>query len=187
MMSRQRQRTIAIGCGLVLALLAATTIAAAQEQSTILQLAQQNNSGVSGTATFTPSGGGLTVSLKVNGAGAGPQPAHIHEGSCAQLNPTPQFTLTSVTNGSSTTTLQVTLPALAASPHAVHMHKSADEISVYVACADINPASLPRTGQADSTTGLVSGAAGLSFLGLGLGLLLQRRAQRRSLSKPVAP
>jgi LPXTG-motif cell wall-anchored protein len=182
MMSRQRQRTIAVGCGLALALLGATTIAAAQEQSTTLQLVQQNNSGISGTATFTPSGGGLKVELNVTGAGAGPQPAHIHPGSCAQLDPTPQFTLSSVANGSSTTDVQSTFQALAATPHAVHMHKSVDEVSVYVACADIKPASLPRTGQAESTTGMVSGAAGLSLLGLGL--LLRRRAQRRS-SKPI--
>ncbi len=178
-MLRQRQRKIAIGCGLIVALLAATTtVAAAQQQATTLQLVQQNNSGISGTATFTPSGGGLTVDLKVTGAGAGPQPAHIHGGTCAQLNPTPDFTLASVTNGSSTTTLQTTLQTLAATPHAVHMHKSADELTVYVACADINPASLPRAGQSDSTIGLVFGAVGLSLAGLGL--MLRRRS-----TKPV--
>ena len=176
-MLRHRQRTIALGCGLVLALWAATTtIAAAQQQATTLQLVQQNNSGISGTATFTSSGGGLTVDLKVTGAGAGPQPAHIHGGTCAQLNPTPEFSLSSVTNGSSTTTLQTTLQSLAATPHAVHMHKSVDELSVYVACADINPASLPRTGEADSTTGLMFGMVGLSLAGLGL--LLRRRASK---------
>jgi LPXTG-motif cell wall-anchored protein len=179
MMLRQRQRKFAIGCGLIVALLAATTtIAAAQQQATTLQLVQQNNSGISGTATFTPSGGGLTVDLKVTGAGAGPQPAHIHGGTCAQLNPTPDFTLASVTNGSSTTTLQTTLQTLAATPHAVHMHKSADELTVYVACADINPAALPRAGQSDSTIGLVFGAVGLSLAGLGL--MLRRRS-----TKPV--
>jgi len=182
MMSRQRQRTIAVGFGLVLALLAATSIAAAQDQSTTLQLVQQNNSGISGTATFTPSGGGLRVDLKVTGAGAGPEPTHIHPGSCGQLDPTPQFTLSSVTNGSSTTDIQTTMATLTSSPHAVHMHKSVDEVSVYVACADITPTSLPRTGQSESMTGLIGGAAGLSLLGLGL--LLRRRAQRRS-AKPV--
>ena len=177
-MLRQRQRKIAIGCGLIVALLAATTtVAAAQQQATTLQLVQQNNSGISGTATFTPSGGGLTVDLKVTGAGAGPQPAHIHGGTCAQLNPTPDFTLASVTNGSSTTTLQTTLQTLAATPHAVHMHKSADELTVYVACADINPASLPRAGQSDSTIGLVFGAVGLSLAGLGL--MLRRRSTKQ--------
>jgi LPXTG-motif cell wall-anchored protein len=179
MMLRQLHRTVTIGSGLVVVVLAATTtIAAAQQQATTLQLVQQNNSGISGTATFTPSSGGLTVDLKVTGAGAGPQPAHIHGGTCAQLSPTPEFTLASVTNGSSTTTLQTTLQSLAATPHAVHMHKSADELSVYVACADINPSSLPRTGEADSTTGLIFGAVGLSLAGLGLIL-------RRRWAKPV--
>jgi LPXTG-motif cell wall-anchored protein len=182
-MLRQRQWTITIGCGLVLALLAATTTIAAAQGTATLQLVPQNNSGIGGMATFTQSGGGVMVDLKVTGAGAGPQPAHIHEGTCAQLNPTPKYTLASVTNGSSNTTLQTTFQALAATPHAAHLHKSADEISVYVACADITPASLPRTGQAESTTGLVSAAFGLSLLGLGL--MLRRRAQRRS-SKPVA-
>jgi len=173
-MSRQRQWTIALGCGLGLALLAATTIAAAQGQSSTLQLVQQNNSGISGTATFTPSGTGLRVDLKVTGAGAGPEPAHIHPGTCAQLDPTPQFTLTSVTNGSSTTDVQTTVAALVASPHAIHLHKSVDEFSVYVACADINPTSLPGTGNAaDSPIGLISAAAGMSLLGVGL--LLRRR------------
>jgi LPXTG-motif cell wall-anchored protein len=175
----RRQRQLALGCGLVVALLAATTAIAAAQQATTLQLAQQNNSGISGTATFTPSGGGLTVDLKVTGAGAGPEPAHIHGGTCAQLNPTPEFTLASVTNGSSTTTLQTTLQSLAATPHAVHMHKSADELSVYVACADINPSTLPRTGESDSTTGLIFGAVGLSLAGIGL--MLRRRS-----AKPAA-
>jgi LPXTG-motif cell wall-anchored protein len=172
----RRQWQLALGCGVVVALLATTTAIAAAQQATTLQLVQQNNSGISGTATFTPSGGGLTVDLKVTGAGAGPQPAHIHGGTCAQLNPTPEFTLASVTNGSSTTTLQTTLQSLAATPHAVHMHKSADELSVYVACADINPSTLPRTGESDSTTGLIFGAVGLSLAGIGL--MLRRRSAK---------
>src|SRR5947208_510955 len=111
-MSLRRQQIVAIGCGLGLALISATSNVAAQ-QATTLQLNQQNNSGISGTATFTPSGGGLSVDLKVTGAGAVPQPDHIHGGTFAQLNPTPEFTLASVTNGCSTTTLQTTLQALA--------------------------------------------------------------------------
>jgi LPXTG-motif cell wall-anchored protein len=175
----QRQWKIAVGCGLGMALLGVTTIAAAQDQATTLQLVAQNNSGINGTATFTSSDGGLKVDLKVTGAGAGPEPAHIHPGSCAQLDPTPQFTLASVTNGVSSTDLQTTFQALAATPHAIHMHKSVDEVSVYVACADIKPASLPATGQAEATTGLLSVAAGLSLLGVGL-LLRRRRTQPMS-------
>src|SRR4051794_14737377 len=136
-MLQQGRRILAVGFGAVLALVLATTIAAAQEQAMTLQMTAQNGSGISGTATFTPSGSGLRVDLKVTGAGAGPEPAHIHPGTCTQLDPTPEFTLPSVSNGTSTTDLQTTLQTLTASPHAVHMHKSVDEVSVYVACADI--------------------------------------------------
>jgi LPXTG-motif cell wall-anchored protein len=94
------------------------------------------------------------------------------------LNPTPQFPLQSVTNGSSTTEIQTSLQALASTPHAVHLHKSADELSVYVACADINPAALPRTGEADNVVGVASGVAGLSLLVLGL--VVRRFAGRRA-------
>ena len=182
-MSGHWQRTIAPFFSALLALLAATTSAVAQAQSSTLQLAAQNNSGISGTAAFTTQADGLRVDIKVTGAGAGPQPAHVHEGSCAQLNPTPQFSLASVTNGSSTTVLQTTVQALTASPHAIHLHKSADELTVYVACADITPASLPNTGQAGSSTGLVSVLAGLSLAGFGV--LWRRRAQRSALKPPT--
>jgi LPXTG-motif cell wall-anchored protein len=160
----------------LVALLSGTTIAGAQESPLTLQMTSQNNSGISGTATFTQSGGNVRVAINVTGAGAGPQPSHIHEGSCAQLDPAPKFSLLSVTNGASSTDVQTTLQALTSTPHAVHIHKSADELSVYVACADIAPRALPRTGEAESATGPLSALAGLSLLGLGL--LLRRRASR---------
>jgi LPXTG-motif cell wall-anchored protein len=175
-MSLHRQRILAIGAGLGLALVSATSSVAAQ-QATTLQLNQQNNSGISGTATFTSAGSGLRVQINVTGAGAGPEPTHIHPGTCSQLDPTPQFTLTSVANGTSTTDIQTTMQALVATPHAIHMHKSVDEVSVYVACADITPGALPRTGEAESNIGVIAGIAGLSLAAAGL--LLQRLARRR--------
>jgi LPXTG-motif cell wall-anchored protein len=178
MMRPQLQRAIALGCSVLIALLSGTTIAVAQEQPLRLQMTAQNNSGISGTATFTQSGGSVRVDIAVTGAGAGPQPSHIHEGSCTQLNPTPQFSLLNVTNGASTTEVQATLQTLTSTPHAVHIHKSADELSVYVACADIAPAALPRTGETDSAKGPLSALAGLSLLGLGL--LLRRMAHSRA-------
>jgi Cu/Zn superoxide dismutase len=164
-----------VATGLLL-VLGVTTIAAAQEQPLTLQMTQQNSSGMSGTAMFTPTNSGLRVDLKVSGAGAGPEPAHIHPGSCTQLDPTPQFTLQAVTNGSSTTDVNTTLQALTASPHAIHLHKSNDELSVYVACADITPARLPATGEVESDTGLRTGLVGLGLAVLGIVLLgLARR------------
>jgi Cu/Zn superoxide dismutase len=173
---RRQHSVIAIVTGLIVAL-GVTTIAAAQSQTLTLPLAAQNNSGVAGTAVLTQMGSNVRVEIKVTGAGAGPQPAHIHEGSCAQLNPTPQYTLLNVTNGSSTTDIQTTLQSLTASPHAVHLHKSADELSVYVACADIAPGSLPRTGAVDASTGFTGLLLGLSLVGLGF--VLRARVLRR--------
>jgi LPXTG-motif cell wall-anchored protein len=175
---RRHQSVIAIATALMLALLGAATVAAAQGQTLTLQLASQNNSGISGTAVFTQTGSNVHVEIKVTGAGAGPQPAHIHEGTCSQLNPTPQYSLLNVTSGSSTTDVPSTIQALTATPHAIHLHKSADELSVYVACADIVPSSLPRTGDADSTPGLIGLVSGLALLGVGL--IVRTRARRRS-------
>jgi hypothetical protein len=41
-----------------------------------------------------------------------------------------------VTNGVSITELDGSIQDLTSAPHAIHMHKSPDEMSIYVACAD---------------------------------------------------
>ena len=101
------KRPLILGAALALGLVTTfgqAPLAGAQGQNATVNLATQNNSGVSGTATLTDLGGGRTrVEVTVNGADAGPQPAHIHEGTCANLNPAPKFPLTSITNGTSTT------------------------------------------------------------------------------------
>lgn len=159
-----------------LAVLGAVSIAVAQGQTLTLTLATQNNSGITGTATLTDLGGGKSrVEIKASGAGSVPRPAHIHEGSCAQLNPTPAFSLANVTDGASSTEINASLQQLTSSPHAVHMHKSPDELTVYVACADVNAAgasaSLPRTGDVDgSWVGLGLVLAGLVLGGAGYAL-----------------
>ncbi|HET6316860.1 MAG TPA: LPXTG cell wall anchor domain-containing protein [Chloroflexota bacterium] len=177
-MVRRRDNLFAMVCGLVIALVGVTTAGAAQSQPQTLQLNAQNNSGISGTATLSESGGRTRLELKVTGAGAGPEPAHIHAGSCAQLDPTPTFTLQPVSNGASSTEVNATVAMLTETPHAVHMHKSADELSVYVACADITPGSLPRTGDAKSPlSGPWLALAGLSSVVLG-GLVVWRSRRR---------
>ncbi|MBV8718553.1 MAG: hypothetical protein JOZ65_26105 [Chloroflexi bacterium] len=184
-MKRWQRPTIAV-LGLLLLLLSATpATVGAQAQSLTLNLAAQNNSGISGTATLTDLGGGKTrVAIQVDGAGAGPEPAHIHPGSCAQLVPTPAFTLTNVTNGSSTTDVDSSLDQLMAQPFAVHMHKSFDELTVYVACADIvqgqnRPGTLPRSGggPGDDPIPTYAIVAGLALLGAGFFLGLRRSSR----------
>ncbi len=174
---------VALGCGL-LAVAAIAPLAGAQGQTLTLTLTPQNNSGITGTATLMDLGGGKTrVAVQANGAGAGPEPAHIHPGSCSQLDPTPAFSLNSVTNGSSTTDVDSSLQQLTASPFAVHMHKSADELTVYVACANIaggaQPGTLPRSGDlGDPRPAQAAVIVGMSLVQAGFAL--RRFARRRA-------
>lgn len=187
-MKRWRWPTVPVLGFLLLVLSATPVTVAAQAQSLTLNLATQNNSGITGTATLTDLGDGKTrVVIQANGSGAGPEPAHIHPGSCAQLNPTPAFTLTNVTNGSSTTDVDGSLEQLTAQPYAVHMHKSLDELTVYVACADIvqgqnRPGTLPRSGggPVDDPVPTYTIVAGIILVGAGffLGLRRSRRPSR---------
>jgi len=111
----------------------------------------QNGSGISGTATLTDLGNGQTrVDISVTGfQGGTPSPAHIHLGTCATLNPAVLYPLTDVVNGTSTTTVNVTTATLLAQPHAINIHKSAQEATVYVGCGTIAaraPSGMPATG-----------------------------------------
>ena len=104
-----------------------------------IQLGAQNNSGISGTATLTDLGNNQTrVVINVTGfQGGTPSPVHIHDGTCASLNPAVKYPLTNLVDGKSETTVPVALSALLAQPHAINAHKSAQEATVYVACGNI--------------------------------------------------
>ncbi len=102
-----------------------------------VKISAQNGSGESGSATLTQTGGALVVKLTLTG-GSGQQPAHIHKGTCAKLNPAPAYPLTTVSGGTSTTTLKnVTLTQLTAGTYAINVHKSTTDIKDYVACGNI--------------------------------------------------
>ena len=106
----------------------------------MINLAAQNNSGISGTATLKQEEGKVKVSLDLSGTPAGvTEPAHIHMGAC----PNPgaiKYPLSSVVNGKSETTLgNITLARLKTElPLAINVHKSAEEAGVYVSCGDLN-------------------------------------------------
>ena len=193
-MVRQRALVVALAAGMLMVPVAASTAVA--QQSATLNLAPGSDSGITGTATITQTTPNrLRVEIRATGAGAGPQAAHIHQGSCAQLNPAPVFSLATVANGASTTEVDGTLQQLTASPHAIHMHRSADELAVNVACADVQmggqagagrqagmagqPGSLPRSGDAASLTGLVAGFSGAGIAMVSAGYALWRRPRRR--------
>jgi hypothetical protein len=103
-----------------------------------VQLTPQNNSGESGSATLTEQGAKTKVVVAINGAPAGvAQPLHIHKGTCAQLDPKPAYGLTTLTDGKSETTVDVSLNALQVGGFAINGHKSAQDANTYVFCGNI--------------------------------------------------
>lgn len=112
------------------------------DDSVTVQLNEQNGSGESGTATLTKSGNDRTkVVIALAHSPAEPQPAHIHKGSCDNLDPTPEYPLQSVANGSSATTVAASLKSLEDNSFAVNVHKSASDLQTYIACGDIGSGS----------------------------------------------
>ena len=103
-----------------------------------LDLVEQNDSGISGEVELSPtSEGQVEVEIEVDGSDGGPHPAHIHAGTCADLDPTPEFPLEDVVDGRSETTVEVSPTDLFAGSYAVNVHESAENVDVYVACADL--------------------------------------------------
>ena len=107
--------------------------------SAAAKLAPQNNSGESGTATLTKAGDNQTkVVLEVKGApSGGPQPVHIHKGTCDKLDPKPTYPLSPLVNGKSETTVNASLDSLEKGGYAINGHKSPQEVSTYVFCGTI--------------------------------------------------
>jgi plastocyanin len=105
--------------------------------------------------------GGLFIAAAVGGAAqegtpsaggvAHAHPAHIHLGTCDELDPNPTFMLTDVTPvvsepgaapalpvERSVTTLDVSLDDLRAGGYAVNIHQSAEDIGTYIACGNLS-------------------------------------------------
>ena len=160
--------------------------------------AQQGTATVTMSAATGPDGGGSqtgTVTLTANGSqtevviniDASPdgatveQPGHIHSGTCDNLPSSLlaiEYPLTNVVNGASTTTVDATLESLHKGVFAVNIHKSGDELGVYVSCGNIPPAlaGVPGTGgpppaYSDSVSAqvyLLIAAGALALLGGGV-------------------
>lgn len=103
-----------------------------------VELEEQNGSGQSGTATLSALGEGKTrVTIQLSNPGADPQPAHIHPGTCDELDPTPAFPLDNVAGGMSDTEVDVALDELQANAFAINVHKSEAEVETYVSCGNV--------------------------------------------------
>jgi hypothetical protein len=96
-----------------------------------------NDSGVTGTVSFSDLGGKTGVDVEVIPAGNLDMPAHIHPGTCDNLTPQPKFPLENVKNGASKTVVPVPIDELFAGNLAVNIHHSNDDLKTYTACVDI--------------------------------------------------
>jgi hypothetical protein len=155
----------------LIAMLAAFALPAApsQAQSSTLTLVlkEQNGSGQNGTAVIFSKGNGVQVSLSLTNGTTEPQPAHIHKGTCANLDPKPALPLSSVVSGRSDTDVLITLADLEKGGYAINVHKSAAEVGTYVACGDILGLTTlpPYTGPIVGPGGTVSPYPGMPVTG----------------------
>jgi hypothetical protein len=131
-----------LACGPVFAVTAPSPSGSPQT----IRIAPQNGSGESGTATFTSTEGNKTkVQVKLKGQPKGvQQPAHLHAGGCANLDPKPKYGLENVVNGKSTTVVPVDAGVLFQEGLALNVHKSAQDVQTYVACGDLSKANLAK-------------------------------------------
>jgi Cu/Zn superoxide dismutase len=126
--------------GILAAIAAVALLGAALGEVTkiTVPLRAQNGSGESGTATLTQKGKDVLVSLQLNNAPKTAQPAHIHAGTCAKLNPSPKYPLKNVANGKSVTTIHnLILGDLTEGEFSINVHKSTTDLKTYVACGFI--------------------------------------------------
>jgi hypothetical protein len=115
-------------------------VESAIQDALTLDLEEQNNSRISGTVAVTPtSDGDVEVEIELDGSEGGPHPAHIHPGTCENLDPEPQWPLEDVVDGRSKTTVDVSLDDLGLEEYAVNVHESPENADRYVACADLRP------------------------------------------------
>jgi hypothetical protein len=106
----------------------------------VYALKAQNGSGEYGTFALKPHGNKTTIEVHLVGAPSGiPQPAHLHPGTCAKLNPAPKYPLKSLVNGISETSVDVPMATLLSDHLALNVHESAANLPKYVACGNVGP------------------------------------------------
>jgi hypothetical protein len=114
-----------------------TPASASSSNEVIVELAEQNGSGESGTATLTATGASTRVVLELKNPTTDSQPAHIHRGTCETLDPDPLHGLVNVIQGRSETEVNVPLSELTAGGLALNVHQSNAKLDEYVACGNL--------------------------------------------------
>lgn len=125
---------------LALVALGGVTLVAAHAATTTVTVDMKalNGSGETGTAAVSQESDGVKVVVTLKNAPADAQPTHIHIGTCGNIKAAPEYSLESVTNGTSTTVVKgVTLDDLLKGHYAINVHKSTSDLGTYVSCGDI--------------------------------------------------
>jgi Cu/Zn superoxide dismutase len=129
--------------------------------SMTVDLAAQNDSGITGSATLTAAGDQTRVVVTLTGdTPKASHPSHLHDGTCDDLDPAPQYPLANVVNGTSTTTIKATLDDLRSEPYALNVHKSNDDLETYVACGDLESSGDASTSDETASTDTSSDSSG---------------------------
>ncbi|MBV8636463.1 MAG: hypothetical protein JO322_00115 [Candidatus Eremiobacteraeota bacterium] len=104
-----------------------------------VNMGAQNSSKQDGMASVKDVSGGVLVKIALENTPSGSsEPAHIHKGTCAKLDPAPWKPLSNVVGGKSTTTVPgLTVADLKKAHYAVNVHKSTSDLKTYVSCGDL--------------------------------------------------
>ncbi len=149
-----RKRTHVVVLALAAVVLTLTACGGGEEESeqqaagekVVVELGEQNGSGQNGTATLAPVGDGSTkVTVALENPPMEAQPAHVHPGSCDDLDPQPAYALANVEGGNSETTIKAPLDELTGGDFAINVHKSEKDAETYVACGGIGSGEAPES------------------------------------------
>ncbi|HEX2916072.1 MAG TPA: CHRD domain-containing protein [Chloroflexia bacterium] len=157
--------------GVLILILATASMAFAQSASTLnLTMSPKGGSNVSGTATVTQAGNGITVTVNLSGFDANSAHAgHIHQGKCAGPDEGVKFVLNTINadasgKGSATTNVaNATFAAVTDGNHYIQYHAAATPPGAGVTCADIPAGGTGQGGASNTPTGApASGLGGSS-------------------------
>src|SRR4051794_38737288 len=109
-----KKMAIVILAALVAFTFGPTSHSFAQSKVVRVSLIDENGSGEDGSAQLTDMGDGTTMVelIMLNAPEGSDQPAHIHKGSCANLDPNPAYPLNNVKESKSTTVVKATMADL---------------------------------------------------------------------------
>ncbi len=102
-----------------------------------IEFTELNDSGIEGIAILYEFGDQTIVEIDVDGAGEN-HPAHVHAGTCGEVEPQVEYALENVgEDGESRSLIDVSLEELLEGEYVVDLHLAPTELGTLIACADI--------------------------------------------------